>query len=43
MLKGYNTKEHILVCFGGAGGQHACNITKRLGIKQVFIHRFAGI
>ncbi|MEE8434599.1 MAG: hydantoinase B/oxoprolinase family protein, partial [bacterium] len=28
---------------GGAGGQHACAISRALGIRKIFIHRFAGI
>nr|MBC8282471.1 hydantoinase B/oxoprolinase family protein [Nitrospinota bacterium] len=41
--KGFDIRDHVLACFGGAGGQHACAIAKSLGIKQVFVHRFAGI
>lgn len=41
--KGYDSSEHVLSCFGGAGGQHACSIAKSLGIKKVFVHRFSGI
>eukprot|EP01098_Paradermamoeba_levis_P002844 TRINITY_DN1351_c0_g1_i1.p1 TRINITY_DN1351_c0_g1~~TRINITY_DN1351_c0_g1_i1.p1 ORF type:complete len:682 (+),score=195.46 TRINITY_DN1351_c0_g1_i1:1498-3543(+) len=41
--KGYDPRNHILACFGGAGGQHACAIARQLGIKTVFIHKFAGI
>jgi 5-oxoprolinase (ATP-hydrolysing) len=35
--------KHILSCFGGAGGQHACAIARLLGMEKVFVHRFAGI
>ncbi|XP_055890721.1 5-oxoprolinase-like [Biomphalaria glabrata] len=41
--KGYDTSRHVLACFGGAGGQHACAIARSLGMKEVFIHRYAGI
>lgn len=41
--KGYDTSRHILACFGGAGGQHACAIARSLGMQEVFIHRYAGI
>jgi 5-oxoprolinase (ATP-hydrolysing) len=41
--QGYNAADHILSCFGGAGGQHACSIARALGIGEVFIHRYAGI
>jgi len=43
VLRGFDSKDHILACFGGAGGQHACAIARRLGIRSIFIHRFAGI
>ncbi|XP_032687152.1 5-oxoprolinase isoform X2 [Odontomachus brunneus] len=41
--KGYDTSRHVLACFGGAGGQHACAIARSLGIGTVFIHKYAGI
>jgi 5-oxoprolinase (ATP-hydrolysing) len=43
VMRGYDIKNHILACFGGAGAQHACAIAKELGIKKVFIHSHAGI
>ena len=43
IMRGYNIKKHILACFGGAGGQHAVAIARKLGIKTIFIHRNAGI
>jgi len=43
VMRGYDIKEHVLACFGGAGGQHACSLARRLGISRVRIHRFAGI
>ena len=43
VARGYDIKEHVLACFGGAGGQHACAIARRLGIGVIHIHRFAGI
>ena len=43
VARGYDIKEHILACFGGAGGQHACAISRALGIRRIHIHRFAGI
>ncbi|GAX85880.1 hypothetical protein CEUSTIGMA_g13296.t1 [Chlamydomonas eustigma] len=42
-MKGYDAAAHILACFGGAGAQHACAIAKSLGMKTIFVHRFAGI
>ena len=41
--KGYNITEHILSCFGGAGGQHACAVARSLGMAQVAVHRYSGI
>jgi 5-oxoprolinase (ATP-hydrolysing) len=41
--KGHATSEHILASFGGAGGQHACDIAKLLGIKKILIHRYSSI
>ncbi|XP_005089828.1 5-oxoprolinase [Aplysia californica] len=41
--KGYDTAKHILACFGGAGGQHACAIARSLGMSEVYIHKYAGI
>ncbi|XP_017878802.1 5-oxoprolinase isoform X2 [Ceratina calcarata] len=41
--KGYDTSRHVLACFGGAGGQHACAIARSLGMRTVFVHKYAGI
>ncbi|OQR76402.1 5-oxoprolinase-like [Tropilaelaps mercedesae] len=41
--KGYEAKKHVLACFGGAGGQHACAIAKNLSISKIFIHRYSGV
>ncbi|KAL4631017.1 5-oxoprolinase isoform X1 [Arapaima gigas] len=41
--KGHDTSQHVLACFGGAGGQHACAIARALGMKSVFIHKYSGI
>jgi 5-oxoprolinase (ATP-hydrolysing) len=41
--KGFDPSEHELVCFGGAGGQHACAIASILGIEKIHIHRYSGI
>jgi len=38
--KGHDTSKHVLACFGGAGGQHACAIARALGMKTVFIHKY---
>ncbi|XP_029313101.1 5-oxoprolinase [Cottoperca gobio] len=41
--KGHDTAQHVLACFGGAGGQHACAIARALGMKTVFIHKYSGV
>lgn len=33
--RGLDTASHVLSCFGGAGGQHACSIARNLGITKV--------
>ena len=42
-VQGYDVTQHVLACFGGAGGQHACAIAAALGIRTIFVHRYAGI
>nr|WP_255768707.1 hydantoinase B/oxoprolinase family protein [Maritalea mediterranea] len=41
--RGYDISKYALTCFGGAGGQHACAVADRLGMRTVLIHPFAGI
>ena len=41
--KGFNASDHILSCFGGAGGQHAFAIARILGIDTILVHKFAPI
>jgi 5-oxoprolinase (ATP-hydrolysing) len=43
LQRGYDVSEYTLCCFGGAGGQHACLIADALGIKQIYIHPYAGV
>ena len=40
--RGHDVGDHTLVCFGGAGGQHACAVADRLGIPRVLVHPQAG-
>jgi 5-oxoprolinase (ATP-hydrolysing) len=42
-MKGHDTKNHALACFGGAGPQHACSIARSLGMSEVLVHRYCGI
>jgi 5-oxoprolinase (ATP-hydrolysing) len=41
--RGHDIVDHVLVCFGGAGGQHACLVADRLGVEEVLIDRHAGV
>ena len=43
LKKGFDPASHILCAFGGAGGQHAVAVARKLGIKKVLVHRYAGI
>jgi 5-oxoprolinase (ATP-hydrolysing) len=36
-------RTYRLASFGGAGGQHACEIAQLLGIKTVLVHRHSSI
>ncbi len=41
--KGHDVSNYALVAFGGAGGQHACQIADALGINKILIHPLAGV
>ncbi|KAF8338535.1 5-oxoprolinase [Amanita rubescens] len=41
--RGHASSKHILASFGGAGGQHACEIARLLGITTIIIHRYSSI
>ncbi|KAI0597504.1 Hydantoinase B/oxoprolinase-domain-containing protein [Biscogniauxia sp. FL1348] len=41
--RGFETGEHNLATFGGAGGQHACEIASKLGIHRIVIHKYSSI
>ena len=41
--EGADPEGHVLVPFGGAGGQHACAIAGRLGIKRILLPNDTGI
>ena len=43
VAKGYDAAMHVLVSFGGAGGQHACRVADALGIGRVMLHPLAGV
>ncbi len=41
--RGHDVRTHGMVVFGGAGGQYACPIAKRLGICTLVFHPYAGV
>ncbi|MCW5714255.1 MAG: hydantoinase B/oxoprolinase family protein [Bauldia sp.] len=41
--RGHDVRSHVLNCFGGAGGQHACLVAERLGMTTVLLHPLSGI
>ncbi|MAJ61191.1 MAG: hypothetical protein CBC48_15235 [bacterium TMED88] len=43
VARGVDPREHVLVGFGGAGGQHVCALARRLGMKRVLLHPLAGL
>lgn len=43
VARGYDVRRHALLAFGGAAGQHACALARRLGIRRVLAHPFAGV
>ncbi|MGV8839454.1 MAG: hydantoinase B/oxoprolinase family protein [Bauldia sp.] len=41
--RGHDVRTHVLNCFGGAGGQHACRVAERLGMTTVLLHPMSGL
>ncbi len=41
--RGYDISTYSLVSFGGAGGQHACQVADALGIEQILVHPLCGV
>lgn len=41
--RGYDPGEHGLVAFGGAGAQHACAVSERLGIDRLLVPEDASL
>ncbi|MEB3199168.1 MAG: hydantoinase B/oxoprolinase family protein [Synechococcaceae cyanobacterium] len=41
--RGHDIREAVLVCFGGAAGQHACALAEALGLSRVLCHPLAGV
>lgn len=43
VARGIDIRDHCLVAFGGAGGQHACDIADALGMQDVLIPERASV
>ena len=43
LARGHDPAEYTLCCFGGAGGQTACQVADALGIQRIFLHPLAGV
>jgi 5-oxoprolinase (ATP-hydrolysing) len=41
--RGHDIRGALLVCFGGAGGLHACALAARLGLERVLLPPLAGV
>jgi 5-oxoprolinase (ATP-hydrolysing) len=41
--RGHDVTRFALCCFGGAAGQHACQVADALGISSIVIHPLAGV
>jgi 5-oxoprolinase (ATP-hydrolysing) len=43
VARGHDLREHVLVAFGGAAGQHVCALARELGVREVLLHPQAGV
>ncbi len=41
--RGHDVRTHALVCFGGAGAQHACALAGALGMQRVLLHPLGSV
>jgi 5-oxoprolinase (ATP-hydrolysing) len=41
--RGHDVRTHGMVVFGGAGGQYACLVARRLGMRSLVFHPYAGV
>jgi 5-oxoprolinase (ATP-hydrolysing) len=41
--RGHDVRQHALAVFGGAGGQAACAVARKLGVRQLLFHPLAGV
>ena len=42
VARGHDPADHALICFGGAGAQHACALAASLGVRQILVPPMAG-
>src|SRR5690606_31328124 len=43
VARGVDPRDGALVGFGGAGGQHVCQVARALGVRTVLLHPLAGL
>ncbi len=43
VARGYDVTRYALNCFGGAGGQHACDVADALAVSTVLIHPYSSL
>ncbi len=43
LSKGYDPADHVLISFGGAGGQHAVAVAEILGIQEILLSPLASV
>jgi N-methylhydantoinase A len=41
--RGHDPRDFTLVCFGGAGGLHVCQVARELGLRRVLLPAQAGV
>lgn len=41
--RGQDPRDFTLVCFGGAGGLHACELARDLGVRRLLVPAHAGV
>jgi 5-oxoprolinase (ATP-hydrolysing) len=41
--KGFDVRDYALVCFGGAGGQHACQLAALLNVDRIVYHPLGSV
>ncbi len=41
--RGHDPRDFTLVCFGGAGGLHVCELARELGVRRLLVPAHAGV